>query len=136
MKILLALILTTSTADAQTTQRTSLDILGEHKIVVDKGGMCGDGLRGIEPDKVGELGLAYLYFYEVTSETVYLNAALQCADALAKNVRDVGGYPDYFTPSEVRKSSWPFRVNARTGLVIDEYCSNVIEPIRLFDELL
>jgi len=63
----------------------------------------------------------------------YLNAALQCADALAKNVRDMGGDLDYFTPSDARKSPWPF---ARTGLVIDAYCSNVIEPIRLFDELL
>jgi hypothetical protein len=41
-----------------------------------------------------------------------------------------------FVESDTQQSPWPFRVNARTNVVISEYCSNVIEPIRLFDELL
>ena len=99
-------------------------------------GMRGDGLHGIEPDKVGELGIAYLRFYEATEEKKYLEAAINCADALAKNVREIKGDLDLFTGAEITRSPWPFRVNARTGIVISEYCSNVIDPIRLFDELM
>ena len=99
-------------------------------------GMRGDGLHGIEPDKIGDLGYAYLVFYEVTGDTIYLRAAVNCADALAKNVRNTGGDLEYFSGTNTRQSPWPFRVNARNGLVMDEYCSQVIDPIRLFDELL
>jgi hypothetical protein len=98
-------------------------------------GMRGDGLHGIEPDKIGELGIAYLKFFEVTEEKRYLDAAIHCADALAKHVRDVVGDPGVFSRANTERSPWPFRVNARTGVVISEYSSNVIEPIRLFDEL-
>jgi hypothetical protein len=69
-------------------------------------------------------------------DTTYLRAAMNCADALAKNVRDVIGDQGAFAEAQTKRSPWPFRVNARTGLVIDEYCSQVIDPIRLFDELL
>lgn len=96
----------------------------------------GDGLHGIEPDKVGELGIAYLKFYQVTEEDRFLHAALNCAAALAKHVRDVRPGQPPFSMANTEKSPWPFRVNARTGVVISEYCSNVIEPVRLFDELL
>ncbi len=101
-----------------------------------KENMRGEGLHGIEPDKVGELGNAYLIFYEVTLEDKYLQAAIHCADALAANVRDV--IPRGSTTQEfsISKSPWPFRVNAQTDIVISDYCSNVIEPIKLFDELL
>jgi hypothetical protein len=85
----------------------------------------GDGVLVLEPDKVGEMGVAYLQFFEITEESVYLDAALACADALAKNVRE-GNY---------KQSPWPFRVHARTGAVLEEYCSNVLPPIKLFDEL-
>jgi hypothetical protein len=98
--------------------------------------MRGDGLHGIEPDKVGELGIAYLNFYKVTEEERFLTAAIHCAEALAKHVRDVRPGATPFVESTTKKSPWPFRVNARNGLVISDYCSNVIEPIRLFDELL
>lgn len=99
-------------------------------------GMRGDGLHGIEPDKIGELGIGYLKFYEITEEKKYLEAALHSADALAKHVRDVASPGDEFSVSQAHLSPWPFRANARTGVVIDEYTANVIEPIRLFDELL
>src|SRR5438876_4307294 len=42
---------------------------------------------GIETDKVGELGIGYALFYEITGERKYLDAALRCAEALAKHVR-------------------------------------------------
>ncbi|MFC2123625.1 hypothetical protein ACFLU5_02340 [Bacteroidota bacterium] len=99
-------------------------------------GMRGDGLHGVEPDKIGELGIAYLLFYEVTEELKYLDAAIHCANALVKYVKDEAAGLDPFTPVNTNRSPWPFRVNARTGVVIDHYCSNVIEPIRLFDELI
>jgi hypothetical protein len=97
-------------------------------------GMRGDGLHGIEPDKVGELGYAYLLFYEVTLDTTYLSAAIHCADALAKNIRDI----EKINAAEpiTDKSPWPFRINARNGKIIDEFCANVVEPVKLFDELI
>ncbi|GIL24274.1 MAG: hypothetical protein BroJett042_27870 [Bacteroidota bacterium] len=101
-----------------------------------KDNMRGEGLHGIEPDKVGELGYAYLRFYEVTLEDKYLAAAIQCADALAANVRDVVPRGSTTEEFSIGKSPWPFRVNAQTDVVISDYCSNVIEPIKLFDELL
>ena len=45
-----------------------------------------DFYGGIETDKVGELGLGYVLFYELTGERKYLEAGLKCADALAKHV--------------------------------------------------
>ncbi|OGG06756.1 MAG: hypothetical protein A3F83_16520 [Candidatus Glassbacteria bacterium RIFCSPLOWO2_12_FULL_58_11] len=95
----------------------------------------GDGLHCLEPDKVGELGAGYLKFYEITGEDKYLAAAIRCADALAANVREVRADTNRFAHEFDSRSPWPFRVNARTGLVVDEYSSNVVEPVRLLDEL-
>jgi len=87
----------------------------------------GDGVGFLEPDKVGELGYAYLQFYEVTLERKYLRAAIRCADALARHVR----------AGDQSHSPWPFRVDAKTGTKIrEEYTANTIGPIRLFDELI
>ncbi len=99
-------------------------------------GMRGDGLHGIEPDKVGELGVGYLKFYQITEEKKYLEAALLSADALAAHVKDVTVKGDDFSDARAHLSPWPYRVNARTGVMIDDYTANVVEPIRLFDELL
>jgi len=87
----------------------------------------GDGIGFLEPDKIGELGFAYLQFYEVTLEKKYLRAAIHCADALAAHVQ----------PGDASHSPWPFRVDAKTGAVVREpYTANAIGPIRLFDELI
>ncbi|MCX6622469.1 MAG: hypothetical protein NTY38_15665 [Acidobacteria bacterium] len=40
---------------------------------------------GIEPDKVGELGTGYARFHQLTGEARYLEAAIDCANALAKH---------------------------------------------------
>lgn len=90
-----------------------------------KGCGTGDGRYVIEPDKVGELGMGYLRFYELTGKVTYRDAALACAQALARYVR-VG---------DALHSPWPFRVYAKTNVVREEYSSNVIGPIRLLDEL-
>jgi hypothetical protein len=85
----------------------------------------GDGPGVIEPDKVGELGYAYLEFHELTGDPRYRDAAVACADALARHVRD----------GDEQRSPWPFRVYAETNVVREEYSSNVIGAITLFDEL-
>lgn len=86
----------------------------------------GDGYGYTEPDKVGELGFGYLKLYELTGNVIYREAALACANALAKHVR----------PGDADHSPWPFRVNAETNFAREEYSSNVIGPVKLFDELL
>jgi hypothetical protein len=85
----------------------------------------GDGYGVIEPDKVGELGFGYLKFYELTGDSKYRDAAIACADTLARNVRE----------GTDERSPWPFRVYAETGNVREEYSANTIGPIRLLDEL-
>lgn len=87
----------------------------------------GDGVGYIEPDKVSELGLAYLRFYQYSLEEKYLQAAQNCADALAKHIR-IG---------DESHSPWPFRVDALTGKKVrEEYTSNTVGPIRLLDEMI
>lgn len=83
---------------------------------------------GIEPDKVGLLGRAYLLFYELTGERRYLTAALRAADALARHVR----------AGDAAHTPWPFRVDARTGRVLDgaRFGGAIVAPVRLFDDLI
>jgi poly(3-hydroxybutyrate) depolymerase len=83
---------------------------------------------GIEPDKVGMLGHGYLLFYELTGERRYLRAAIAAANALARHVR----------PGDAARTPWPFRVNARTGAVLDraQFGGLVVGPVRLLDELI
>ena len=91
-------------------------------------GMPQDFYGGIETDKVGELGIGYVLFYELTGERKYLEAGIACADALAGHVR---GGDETHTP-------WPFRLDARTGNVInsEEYGGMIVAPVRLFSELI
>jgi hypothetical protein len=83
---------------------------------------------GIEPDKVGLLGHGYLLFYELTGNRRYLRAAVRAADSLASHVR----------AGDAARTPWPFRVNARTGAVLDgaQFGGMVVGPVRLFDELI
>lgn len=83
---------------------------------------------GVEPDKVGLLGLGYLDFYKLTGQRRYLDAALDCAAALARNVR----------PGDSRHTPWAFRVDGRTGRTVGgaEYGGMIVAPVRLFDALI
>ncbi len=83
---------------------------------------------GIEPDKVGELGIGYARFYEMTGNRAYLQAAIRCADALAEHVR----------PGDDTHTPWAFRVDGRTGATLDgeTFGGIVVSPLRLFDELI
>jgi len=87
-----------------------------------------DFYGGIESDKVGELGTGYALYYELTGNRKYLDAAIRCADALAKNIR----------PGDDEHTPWAFRLDARTGetLSLEEYGGDVASSVRLFDELL
>lgn len=91
-------------------------------------GMPNEFSGGIETDKVGELGIGYVLFYEMTRDRKYVEAAIHCADALAKHVR----------PGDVEHTPWPFRVDAKSGQVInrEEYGGMIVAPVRLFDELI
>ena len=94
-----------------------------------------DGPFVIEGDKVGEMGIAYLDFYKVLPEEKYLDAAIKCADALAKNCRFFKLTKPLVT-KEPFISPWPFRASAENGQVHEGYTANVIFGIRLFDELI
>lgn len=87
---------------------------------------AGDGVGVIQPDKVGELGFAFLRMYEFSGNANYRNAAVQAADMLASHVRT----------GDASRSPWPFRVYAATNIAREEYSADVIGPIRLFDELI
>ncbi len=86
----------------------------------------GDGTGVIEPDKVGEMGEAWLQLYRFGGNTDFRDAAIAAADSLASHVRK----------GNSSQSPWPFRVYADTGLVREDYCANVIGPIKLFDGLI
>ena len=85
----------------------------------------GDGAGYLEPDKVAELGHAWLLLYEATGNTTYRAAAVDAANALASHVRT----------GTSTQSPWAFRVNAQTGAIREQYSSHVLPAIELFDEL-
>lgn len=86
----------------------------------------GDGAGYLEPDKIGELGYAWLTLYEFDGNTAFRDAAINCANTLAAKVR-VGN---------AAQSPWPFRVNAQNGSIREDYSAEVIGPIKLFDLLI
>lgn len=91
-------------------------------------GMPVDFYGGIETDKVGELGIGYVLFYELTGDRKYLDAGIACADALASHIR----------AGDETHTPWPFRLDARTGNIIngEEYGGMIVAPVRLFSELI
>jgi hypothetical protein len=86
----------------------------------------GDGVGVIQPDKVGEIGAAFLKYYEFSGTTRFRDAAVQAADVLASHVR----------PGSATQSPWPFRVYAQTNAIREQYSAHVISSIQLFDELI
>ncbi|HET7213454.1 MAG TPA: hypothetical protein VFL79_07700 [Terriglobia bacterium] len=88
------------------------------------------GIDYIEPPVVGEDGYAYLRLFEMTGKARYLQEAIRCANALARNYKE----------GNAEISPWPYRCFARDGKVegkeLGPYSADVIEPIELFDELI
>ncbi len=103
--------------------------------VTDENKGRGDGSYVLEVDKIGEMGIHYLKFYQITEEQKYLEAAIHCADALAKYVRKGVHGTGIRWSTLVLTSPWAFRVKAETGEVLEEYTSHVVENLRLLDEL-
>jgi maltose/maltodextrin transport system substrate-binding protein len=66
-------------------------------------------------------GMAYLDLYAVTQDKVWLDAATCIATTLKKN--------------QMPEGRWPFRVEAETGKVLEDYTSDQAEAIILLDEL-
>jgi hypothetical protein len=88
-------------------------------------GARADGEYVTEPDKVAQVGRAYVDFYELTGEKKYLEMGARCAEVLAGKIR----------PGDEVHSPWPFRVDVRNGNVVEEYTAHMIPAVRLFDEL-
>lgn len=94
------------------------------------GAADGDGY--LEPDKVGALGWGFAQAFRYNGNTGYRDAAVRAANQLAQKIR---------VPT-ASISPWPFRARASDGAVrsgsgiTDDYCANVIEPIKLFDALI
>jgi hypothetical protein len=88
-------------------------------------GARADGDYATEPDKVAQVGRAYLDFYKLTGEKKYLEIGSRCAEVLSQKIR----------PGDASHSPWPFRVDVRDGNPIEEYTSHWIPAVRFFDEL-
>ena len=92
-------------------------------------GCSGDGVGNIEPDKAADAAFGFNQLANATGDASLRLAAVAVADTLAKLVR----------PSPLSNgthSPWPFRVNAQSGEVIEQYTSNVRAHLRLFDQLI
>lgn len=88
-------------------------------------GARADGEYVTEPDKVAQVGRAFIDFYEMTGEEKYIRAGQDCARTLLKNLRQ----------GDAQSSPVPFRVNVRDGEVIEEYTADMVQLVLLFDEL-
>jgi hypothetical protein len=88
-------------------------------------GARADGAGVVEPDKIAQAACAYVDFYKLTGEETYLASAIRCADVLASQMR----------PGDASHSPWPFRVEARNGTVVEEYTSDIVQMVRLFEAL-
>lgn len=89
-------------------------------------GARADGEYATEPDKTAQAARAYVDFYELTEETRYLDAARACADVLVAKMR----------AGDAAHSPWAFRVDVHDGRVIEEYTADIVQAVRLFDELI
>lgn len=89
-------------------------------------GARADGHYVTEPDKVAQAALGYVLFYKLSGEEEFLAPARHCADVLAEKIGSGDG----------EHSPWPFRVDVRTGEVVEAYTSHVLPAIRLLDALI
>lgn len=89
-------------------------------------GARADGEYATEPDKVAQVGRAFVDFYEMTGDEKYLQAGIECAQVLVKHL----------IPGDEANSPVPFRVDVRDGRIIESYTSDMIPLVRLFDELI
>lgn len=84
----------------------------------------GDGIHVIEPDKAADAAHGYILLANMTGDHAMRAAAVAVADTLAAQVRPL---------CNGTHSPWPFRVNAETGIVVEQYTSNVLSELIVFD---
>lgn len=99
------------------------NVLSHHRLNNRNG--RGDGIYVIEPDKAADAGHGFVLLANATAGTAasatFRHAAVAVADTMSKMVRAPPMCNDTHSP-------WPFRVNAKTGEVIEQYvccpCNN------------
>jgi uncharacterized protein YyaL (SSP411 family) len=74
-----------------------------------------------EPDKAAFIGIAFIELFEATKDQKYLDASTAIAQTLVKNQKEDG--------------SWPFRVMAQDGKVVQELGGAPVSYVQLFEEL-
>ena len=79
-----------------------------------------------EVDKICMVGYADVRFYRLSGERKYLDAALGIAETVVQHVTD----------GDAAHSPLPFRVNLKTGEVLDPYTANMVAPVMFFDILI
>ncbi len=79
-----------------------------------------------EPDKMCMVGLGAIIYWKLTAEKGYLEAAVKIAQTVSQHIK----------PGDEQTPPIPFRVNPRTGQVMDSYTADMVYPIMFFDELL
>jgi hypothetical protein len=89
-------------------------------------GARADGEFATECDKIAQAGRAFVDFYELTLEEHYLLMGRKCADELVRHLRS----------GDETHSPLPFRIDVCKGAVIEEYTADMIQVVRLFDELI
>ncbi len=80
----------------------------------------------IHLDHAAEMGLTYYRMYLFYGDKKYLNAAMDVANALIKNIRT----------GSATHSPWPYRVILDTGEITSEYGANWSGAFMLFDNLI
>ncbi len=77
-------------------------------------------------DKICMVAVGYINYYKLTGEKYYLQKAVEVAKTVLK----------FLNTTTVFHSPLPFRVNLKTGEIIDPYTANMIPVIQLIDALI
>jgi hypothetical protein len=105
--------------------------------VTDENRGRGDGSFVLECDKIGEMGIYYVRFYQLRVRTNTLTpqsiAPMPSQSMYGRGVNHAGGLQ---WKKLAVTSPWPFRVRAERGEVLEDYTSHVVENLRLLDELI
>jgi len=79
-----------------------------------------------EIDKICMVAIGYINYFKQTGDTVYFSKAEHIAGTVLRNIH----------PGNETNSPLPFRVNLKTGKILDSYSADMVMVIELFDELL
>lgn len=89
-------------------------------------GARADGEYVTEPDKIAQVGKAFIDFYQLTGEDKYLKMGKHCAEVLDGKLRE----------GDEMHSPLPFRVAVEDGNIVEQYTSHMIPLVKLFDSLI